>query len=454
MTKPFDSGPKDCIVIGGGYTGLSAAYELAKAGHKVAVYESDSDVGGLAGSFVVNGADLEKFYHHWFTSDRDIAGLIEELGETDRIVYRATNTGMYYANKTFRLSTPLDVLRFTPLPFFDRLRMAKVAVVARLIKDWRSLEKITAEAWLRKICGNRVYDAVWGPLLNAKFGSYANQIAAVWMWNKFKLRAGSRGKGGGENLAYYRGGFAELSRRLAQRIEELGGEVHTSTPVQEVLVRDKRVVGVRTSRGDVETGMVIATPALPIIDRMAGQHLTQPERDRLLGIEYLSNVCLVLQLDRSLSETYWLNVGDPSFPYVGIIEHTNFEPPESYSGRRIVYLSKYLPESAELYRMSDPEVLEFSLMHLKRMFPAFDRSWVIDYSVWRARYSQPIITLNYSEKIPATRTSVEGFFIETMAQVYPEDRGTNYAVRNGRRIGRELAAELSQTVAATTPIPS
>jgi protoporphyrinogen oxidase len=444
MTEPLSNARKDCIVIGWGYTGLSAAYELAKAGHSVAVYEADADVGGLAGSFEVNGTDLEKFYHHWFTSDHHIAELVEELGESSRIVYRPTNTGMYYANKQFRLSTPLDVLRFTPLPFLDRLRMAKVAVVSKLVKDWRKLEKITAEAWLRKICGNRVYDTVWGPLMKAKFGDYANRIAAVWMWNKFKLRGGSRGKGGSENLAYYQGGFAALSRRLAARIIELGGEIHTSTPVQEVMTHDGKVTGIRTSKGIVEARTVIATPALPLIERMAGKSLTQAERDQLLAIEYLSNVCLVLQLDRSLSETYWLNVADPNFPYVGIIEHTNFEPPESYRGRRIVYLSKYLPETAELFRMTDEQVFEFSLPHLKRMFPAFDRSWVIDHSVWRARFSQPIITLNYSEMIPPSRTSVNGFFIESMAQVYPEDRGTNYAVRNGRRIGQEVAAEVSK----------
>jgi protoporphyrinogen oxidase len=279
--------------------------------------------------------------------------------------------------------------------------------------------------------------------LHAKFGAYANRIAAVWMWNKFKLRGGSRGKGGGEELAYYRGGFAALSRRLAQRIVELGGEIHTSAPVEEIIVRGNRVAGVRTVHGMVEARAVIATPALPLIDRMVGSHLTPAEREQMLAIEYLANVCLVLQLDRSLSETYWLNVADPSFPYVGIIEHTNFEPPESYRGRHIVYLSKYLPESAELYRMSDQAVLEFSVPHLQRMFPAFDRSWIIDFSVWRARFSQPIITVEYSKKIPPSRTSVGGLYIETMAQVYPEDRGTNYAVRNGRRIGREVAQEMA-----------
>ena len=150
-------------------------------------------------------------------------------------------------------------------------------------------------------------------------------------------------------------------------------------------------------------------------------------------------------MSRSLSSTYWINVADPEFPYVGVIEHTNFEPVEAYNGQHIVYLSKYLPETADLFRMSDEEVLEFSIPHLKRMFPEFSRDWIVAFDVWKAKYSQPIVTLHYSQKIPPSETSVDGLYIETMAQVYPEDRGTNYAVRNGRRIGREVAKALNQT---------
>lgn len=442
---------KTCIIIGGGYTGLSAAFELVRAGVKPIVFEADSQLGGLAGSFDVGGVELEKFYHHWFTSDTYISDLVADLGETDRIVYRPTNTGMYFANRVFRLSTPLDLLKFSPLSFFDRIRMGKVALVARRINDWKPLEDITAEAWLRKVCGDRVYAAVWGPMLAGKFGPFADKISAVWMWNKFKLRGGSRGKGGAENLAYYRGGFAALSQKLAERVVELGGEVHTSTPIQEIIVRDKRVVGVRTADGVVEADAVIATPALPLIDKLVGAELTEAERTKIRSIEYLANVCLVLRLNRSLSGTYWLNVADPEFPYVGVIEHTNFEPVEAYNGQHIVYLSKYLPESSELFRMTDDEALEFSIPHLQRMFPEFSRDWIVAHNVWKARYSQPIVTLRYSEAIPASETSVDGLYIETMAQVYPEDRGTNYAVRNGRRIGREVAAKLKQDGGVAAP---
>jgi protoporphyrinogen oxidase len=145
-------------------------------------------------------------------------------------------------------------------------------------------------------------------------------------------------------------------------------------------------------------------------------------------------------MDRSLSSLYWINVNDPSFPFVGIIEHTNFEPTTTYGGEHIVYLSRYLPSTDPIYTMTDAEYLEYALPHLKTMFPDFDRAWLKNYHVWRADYAQPIVERGYSSIIPDIRTSLENVFLCTMAQIYPEDRGTNYAVRSGRSIGRLLSA--------------
>ena len=110
------------VVIGAGFCGLAAAYELGRYGVRVTVVERDADIGGLAGSFQVGSVRLEKFYHHWFTNDLHVMRLIEELGKDDRVLLRATRTGMYFANNFFKLSTPLDLLRFTPLPFRYSIR--------------------------------------------------------------------------------------------------------------------------------------------------------------------------------------------------------------------------------------------------------------------------------------------------------------------------------------------
>ena len=445
MTQHFPRAGRT-VIIGGGMTGLSAAYELAKAGCPVTIVEAETALGGLAGSFEVGAAagdpkcaSLERFYHHWFKSDVHILGLIRDIGEGDHIVFRETRTGLYYANSFYRLSNPIDVLRFTALAPIDRLRLGWLALRVKGVRDWRALEAKTAKDWLIELAGREVYRVVWEPLLIGKFGAYADRISAVWFWNKIALRGGSRGKGGAETLAYYSGGFGSLVDALKAKILALGGEIIIGEAVTGLEVTGRRATGVTLGDRTLAASSVLATPALPIIADLLGPHVPAATTAGLRKIEYLGNVCLVLELDRSLSKTYWLNVNDPSFPFVGIIEHTNFEPASSYNGRHIAYLSKYLATSDALYRMTSDELLAFAAPHLKRMFPEFDLKWVLGAHVWRAEFAQPIVECNYSTLIPAEQTPLENVFVCSMAQIYPEDRGTNYAVREGRRIGRKLA---------------
>lgn len=426
------------VIIGAGFCGLAAAYELGKHGIRVTVLERDAEIGGLAGSFLVNKTRLEKFYHHWFTNDTHIMQLIDELGKQDQLLLRSTNTGMYYSNNFFKLSTPLDLLRFSPLKFFDRIRLGLLALKARRIKDWRVLENKTAVDWLKEMGGECIYKIIWEPLLRGKFGDAAEDVSAVWFWNKLKLRGGSRGKSGDEQLAYYKGGFSALADALAKAIYAQGGSILTNTLVNNLVVESGHVTGIVTPEKIIPADAIIATPALPIIANLVESHVSAEYVSKLRRIRYLANVCIVLELDRSLSDTYWLNVNDPGFPFVGVIEHTNFEPNTSYGGRHIVYLSKYLPESDVLYQMENSEVIEFTLKHLKIMFPEFTNEWLINAHVWRANYSQPIVERNYSQIVPNTQSPLPNMFLATMAQIYPEDRGTNYAIRQGKEVTKKL----------------
>lgn len=432
-TSPFHT-----AIVGGGFAGLAAAYDLVKAGKRVVILERDTALGGLAGGFKVGNEVLEKFYHHWFNNDQHIFDLINELGENKNILLRPTRTGMYYAKQFFTLSTPMDLLRFSALPFIDRVRLGIGVLRAKAIKDWLPLENLSAKEWLIKLCGQRAYDVVWDPLLVGKFGDVANDISAVWFWKKLVLRGGSRNSSGDEVLAYYRGGFAALAERLGAEIIKLGGEIRLSSKVDSVIQNDGRAVGVLVDGTLVECENVLITTPLPITAKILQRVVPEEYLAKLRRIRYLSNVCMVLSLDRSLSQTYWLNVNDPGFPYVGVIEHTNFEPPSSYGGRHIVYLSKYLPPNHSMYTMSDHELVEFSLPHLQKMFPDFKREWIQDVHIWRADYAQPIAEKHYSQMVPGRNTPLPNVWITTMAQVYPEDRGTNYAVREGKSVAAEI----------------
>lgn len=431
------------VVIGGGFTGLAAAYELTRLGFRPILVEAESELGGLAGSFSIGQARVEKFYHHWFTNDVHAFNLVRELGLSERVVFRPSQTGMFCGGHIFRLCSPMDVLRFSPLGLLDRLRLGLLALRARAITNWKELEPVSAQDWLVRLCGETVYNLVWRPLLSGKFGPFAPDISAVWFWNKLKLRGSSRGKGAHEQLAYFKGGFSALVDRLADAIRNAGGTILTNCPVTALNVSSGRIRGVCTPQGTLDARSVIATPALPVIADLVQPHVTGPQADTFRKIEYLANVCLVLQTDRPLSDTYWLNVNDPGFPFVGVIEHTNLEPASSYGGRHVVFLSRYLPASDAMFRMTDAEVFEFCLPHLGRMFPRFSPSHVLSYNVWRAQYAQPVVVKNYSRLVPPMQGPLEGLFVASMAQIYPEDRGTNYAIHQGRLAARQAAESLA-----------
>ena len=433
--------PAHVVVIGGGFCGLAAAYELGCQGVRATLLEKDAELGGLAGCFDAGGERLEKFYHHWYTSDRHVRLLIEELGLTERVLVRSARTGVYWAHRLVKFSTPSDLLRFSPLPPIDRVRLGLLALWARRLRNWRRLEDVTAVEWLRRVGGDRVFSVVWEPLLRGKFGAFADEVAAVWLWNKLKLRGASRGKRG-EQLAYFRGGFGALADALEGAIVARGGGVRRGMRATGLRVVDGRVTGVETSSGSLAAQGVVATPALPIVADLVEAHVPDYAR-RLRRIRYLANVCVVLELDRSLSNIYWLNVNDPSFPFVGVIEHTNFEPASSYAGRHIVYLSRYLPAADPAYAMTDEETVAHSLEHLRRMFPTLKDDSVLAAHVWRAHYAQPVVERGYRQLIPGLHTPLRNLRLATMAQIYPEDRGTNYAVRQGREAGRSLAESLA-----------
>jgi protoporphyrinogen oxidase len=431
---------REVVIIGAGYTGLSAAFDLCKAGCKVTIYERDSDIGGLAGTFELSpGIRVEKFYHHWFTNDVDVLGLIDELGLGHLKQYRASNTGLFFTNSIFRLASPLDLLSFPGIPLIDRIRTGIMALVARRVNDWKPLEDISAEDWLIKIGGKKAYDAIWKPLMQGKFGVEAPNVSAVWMWNKLKLRGSSRNKKGGESLVYFGGGFGALTDGIRKSLEALGVKIVLNTGIERIVTENGKVIGVQASGAASihRADCVLSTTALPIFTQMTPE-LPSDYRSKCDQIRFLGNSCLVLRLRRSLSSTYWLNVADPSFPFVGIIEHTNLDAKENYGGDHIVYLSKYLPTTEKLFSFSPDEMLEYCIPFIKRIFPEFDRSWIISHHVWKAHYSQPVITKRYSELIPDLKTPISGLWACNMAQIYPEDRGTNYAVRYGRRVAKEI----------------
>ena len=429
-------------VIGGGAAGLAAAYELGLRGHRAEVFEGAPFLGGQASTFPVNGVPLERGYHHLFRSDTAMIELIGELGLSHRLRWIDSNVGYYADGRLWRFTSPLDLLRFRPLPFADRIRLGLLTLGLQRRKEWASLEQETAAEWLLAHGSRRVYDTIFEPMLRGKFGRYHDRITMAWLWNKFALRTASRGKGLAgkfkEQLAYPAGSFGEIFDALGDRIREQGGEVHISSGVRQVVVEDGRARGLDVSVGGGEPerreyDQVLATVPSYVFPRIAPD-LPADYLAMLTDKVYLAAVLVILVLDRPLSPHYWTYVGDRSLPFLGIIEHTNFIPAEHYGGAHIVYLTNYLERDDPLYLMSPDDLYREYVVHLRKINPAFDESWVVEYHHHKVDAAQPIVTRGYSDTIPPHRTPIPGLYLANTTQIYPEDRGTNYSVRMGRAV--------------------
>ncbi|MBI4338229.1 MAG: NAD(P)/FAD-dependent oxidoreductase [Chloroflexi bacterium] len=446
-------------VIGGGAAGLAAAFEVVRQGHQAIVYERAPFLGGQASTFEVGGARLERGYHHLFTSDVDMVWLVHELGLGHKLAWIPSKVGLYHRGRIWNFTTPTDLLRFGSLGLTDRLRLGLATLAIQRQKDWRRYEGITAAERLPKMVGRRGYEVVWEPLLRGKFGQHYQDVGMVWFWGKIALRFASRGRGmAREKLGYPMSSFGEVFDTLGQRVQQMGGKVHTSAVVRRVLVQDGKAVGVTAElpgQGLTEETFdaVIATVPSYVFPRLLPE-LPQEYLLKLTGVTYLAAVLVVMALSQPLSGIYWLNIADRSIPFVAVIEHTNFIPPEHYGGQHLVYLSNYLGKENPMYHMGHQELLDAYLPHLRSINPQFDKSWILQSYYHREEAAQPVIGTGYSARIPAHRTPVKGLYLANTTQIYPEDRGTNYSVRLGRKVARLLLQDYGHPVVGELPVPA
>lgn len=436
-------------VIGGGITGLTAAYRLAQRGFRVTLWERGQLLGGQANAFPVAGSALERFYHHLFQSDREIVALAEEIGIGDSLVWLPSNVGYFAGGRIWPLNGAVDLLRLGFLPVWDRLRVGLVTAYLQRVKDWRRFESVTAASWLRRALGKKAYEGTFGAQLQAKFGRYHDQVAMVWFWGKIWLRTTSRSSPlAKEHLGYFRGSFNVLIDALAAAARNAGAEIITGNGPSALRPIDDRHWNVVLDSGNVPVDAVVVTTPSPVLLRLVPD-LPESYAAKLQGLEYEAAIVVLLQLRRPLSGIYWLNIADPELPFTGIIEHTNFIPPSDYGGKRFVYLSKYLEPDHPYFAMSDDELIETYVPFLRRINPDFERSWIEQSWVFRERSAQPIIPLYYGERIPDHRTGLPGLYLANTTQIYPEDRGTNYSVR----LGNQIASLVSSDLDARAPLP-
>jgi protoporphyrinogen oxidase len=420
-------------IIGGGITGLTVAYYLARKGCSVTLFEKEPELGGQVRTVSVGGERVEGFYHHIFAGDTNLIGMTEELGLSSDLEWLPSRVGYFSEGRAYPFSTPLDLLRFKPLSLYDRLRVGMTSLRLQRRTHWRDLAEVTASEWLPPRTGGKGYRVIFDPLLRGKFGDYAGDISMAWLWSRFRVRLGSRGRAmQRERLGYLRGSFHRLVEALAEAIREMGGNIFVDNPVRRLAIQGDRIGEVELRDMSLSFDAVVATVSSPtFLSLVAG--VPDDYRRKLEATPYLSALCLVLALSRQFMPFYWLNTGG-AMPFVAVVEHTNLVPAERYSGKHLLYISNYMTPDSPLTGINAAGLLEHYLPHLRQISLEFDPAWVEEYHLFRECAAQPVVNTGYEDRMPGLRTPIDGLYLANTAQIYPEDRGMNYSVRLGLKV--------------------
>jgi protoporphyrinogen oxidase len=414
-------------IIGGGITGLASAYIASKNGWDVTVLESSPQMGGLMSTFSIGGTRLEHYYHHFFTHDVELLWLCKELELEDKLFFHKTTMGVFSKGKIYNFNTPIDLLKFNPLSFFDKLRFGLTSLYLANIADWRKMENISALDWLYKYAGKGTTNSLWKPLINVKFGPYANGVPISWMIGRLAQRMNSR-KDTTERLGYLQGSSQILLKRLLKILKNRNVKLVTNVRVVNLTVRNNILTSVKTSRGEFSKGKFLFTmPSCylsPLLKKIDLNYAKEIE-----NIKYFGAVCVVLEMKKKLSDIYWLNIADEGYPFGGVIEHTNFISSKHYHGSHIAYLSRYFAASDPIAKMSGAQVQQHMLSSLKKVFPNFDNKNVKNTHVFKTNTAAVVCSKNFSKKVPECRTPIENMFLATMAHIYPDERSCNNSIR-------------------------
>lgn len=409
--------------------GLACAWELLKKGYQVDIYEADDRVGGMSAHFDFNGLSIERYYHFICKTDYDLFAYLDEFGIADKLHWVDTKMGYYYDGRLYKWGNPTALLAFPKLDIISKLRYALHAFISTKRSDWSKLDHVEASHWIKKWIGEKAYKVLWEKLFALKFYDYKDNLSAAWIWTRIKRIGLSRRSLMQEQLGYLEGGSETLLHRFQQAIEQQGGQIHLRAPVEEILVEQNKLTGVKVNGTAQHYDIVIGTVPLPFVPRLLPA-LPAQDRQKYQNVKNIAVVCAIFKLKRAVTENFWLNVNDERMEIPGVIEFSNLRPTESH----IVYVPYYLPQQHPKFKMSDEAFKQEAKTCLQMIQPQLSDADIIDIHVSRYAFAQPICPPGFLDSLPPIKSSIENLYIADTSYYYPEDRSITESVKLGKAI--------------------
>lgn len=405
-------------IIGGGLLGMTLAWELAKRGHDVSVFEAGSETGGLASPWQLGDVIWDRHYHVTLASDSTLRALLKELGLDHHMRWRQTRTGFYTRDRLYSFSGAADYLRFPLLNPMEKLRFGLAIRRAARLESPEAIEHLTVEEWLTRISGRGVFEKMWLPLLRAKLGDDYRSTSASFIWATIRRMFAARRSGlREEQFGYLPGGYSRMLATFSDALKKAGVELAVNAPAREIAGLPDGGVEVRyRDRTRKQFDRVVVTAPAPLAATLCPQ-LEANEIHALQNVEYLGIICMSLLLRRPLSDFYITNIADEAIPLTGIIEMSALVDRRQFGGRSLVYLPRYLRPDDRMFEQSDEHTEAQFLDALQRVHPSLDRNDVLACRISRVRHVFPRPLAGSVHGAPPIDTSIPGVHLLNSAHI-------------------------------------
>ena len=417
-------------IVGGGILGMTMAYRLSQKGYSVTILEAAESTGGLTSSWQIDDIVWDKFYHVILMSDSYTRTILKELGLDDKINWVETKTGFYSDKKLYSMSNTVEFLKFPPLDLISKFRLGFTIFYASRIKNWKKLEKILVADWLTKLSGKRTFEKMWLPLLKSKLGDMYTKTSAAFIWATIQRMYAARRSGlKKEMFGYVNGGYATILDRFDKKLKESGINTLTDHKVKEINKSKNGKFSVDfINRETKEFDEVIVTTPSPVIPHICPD-ISEEEKSKLTNTRYLGVVCAAVLSDKPLSPYYVTNITDDGFPFTGVIEMTALVDPKQIKGKHLIYLPKYVSADDPVFNESDESISKRFVKDLLEMHPQISEKDIRFTGIARAKQVFALSTLNYSENIPKTKTSVNGLYIVNSSLITNGTQNVNETIQ-------------------------
>jgi protoporphyrinogen oxidase len=427
-------------IVGGGLLGMTVAWELVRRGHKATVLEAAPQLGGLASAWQIGGITWDRYYHVTLSSDAALRGLLAELDIDRQICWRRATSGFYWNGRLHDFSTALDLMRFPLLTPAERIRLGVGMLRARRLASPESIQHLTIEEWLTRLCGRSTFEKIWLPLVRSKLGEDYRTTSATFIWATIRRLHGARQGGAApESYGFLPRGYAGMLEAFQSRLQRRGVAIHVNAQIC-ALTGDSSGVAVRLRNGEtLRFDRAVVTTAAPLVAAMCPQ-LTDRERECLESIEYEGIICPSFLLSRPLSAYYVTNIADSSIPLTGVIEMSALVGKEVFHDRSLVYLPHYLRPGDPAFLSSDDDIRSRSLAALRTMHPSLREDEVVDSRVARARwvFRRPVAGALVSVSL---NTSVPRLHLINSAQITDGTLNVNETVQLAQQQTERLNAQ-------------